>query len=423
MRIYTRIVMDMATGAIEEADFYEHAGPIALCGGGKGDAPEAPDYTALAQLQGQSALDAARIGTKANRVDQYTPYGNLIYTQGGGAPVFNQAGYDAALKKFQDAENAGTQSVGGFDPYLNYGATGYTGASTGGSAQAPKQADYWMTQGDPDRWSSQIQLSPTGQQLLDYSNAAALGLGEQTGRALGRVDDTLSQPFDYGSVQQLSDAAYGAQTARLDPYWAQQEGSYDQKLANQGITLGSEAYDNAMRVFNQGRNDAYSRARLDADALMPQTFQLASSLRNQPLNELNALRTGSQVTNPNFTTAPQQQTTPGVNYLGAGQAQYGADMAAYNAQVGQGNSLMGGLFGLGSAALMSPAGTFSWLSDRRLKSNIERIGTHPLGIGLYAYDIFGARDVGVMADEVLAVKPEAVSRHPSGYLMVNYGRL
>lgn len=62
-------------------------------------------------------------------------------------------------------------------------------------------------------------------------------------------------------------------------------------------------------------------------------------------------------------------------------------------------------------------------SDRRLKSNIVRIGTHPLGIGIYEYEIFGRPDIGVMAQEVLEVKPEAVLTHPDGYLMVHYGRL
>ncbi len=62
-------------------------------------------------------------------------------------------------------------------------------------------------------------------------------------------------------------------------------------------------------------------------------------------------------------------------------------------------------------------------SDRRLKSNIVRIGTHPLGIGLYEYDLDGMRQRGVMADEVRAVKPSAVHRHASGYDMVDYGQL
>lgn len=62
-------------------------------------------------------------------------------------------------------------------------------------------------------------------------------------------------------------------------------------------------------------------------------------------------------------------------------------------------------------------------SDRRLKSNIKRIGTHKLGIGLYEYIIFGRKETGVMADEVLAVKPEAVILDKSGYYKVCYDML
>jgi hypothetical protein len=63
------------------------------------------------------------------------------------------------------------------------------------------------------------------------------------------------------------------------------------------------------------------------------------------------------------------------------------------------------------------------MSDQRLKSHIERVGTHPLGIGIYEYDIFDRRERGVMAQEVLTVKPDAVAMHPSGYLMVDYAAI
>ena len=277
---------------LPERAFNRVGGRMTYEGGGKGKAPKAPDYAAAARETSEGNLEAARVASKANRVDQYTPYGNINYTPGLG--------------------------------------------------------------GDPDRWRSDISLSPTGQQLLDYSNNAALGLGEQTGQALGRVDQTLSQPFDYGSVGELSDAAYQANTARLDPEWQAREGQFNQQMANQGITAGGEAYNNASRQFGQQRNDAYSQARKDAFALMPQTYQLSNALRSQPLNELNALRTGSQVQNPQFSPVPQQQATPGANMLGAAQSQYGADMQAYNAQQAGQNSFMSGLFGLGAGALGSP---------------------------------------------------------------------
>jgi hypothetical protein len=70
-------------------------------------------------------------------------------------------------------------------------------------------------------------------------------------------------------------------------------------------------------------------------------------------------------------------------------------------------------------------------SDRSAKHNLQRIGTHPLGIGLYLFDYkpeyqdecgYG-RQFGVMADEVERVLPEAVSLHPRGHKMVSYALL
>jgi hypothetical protein len=98
------------------------------------------------------------------------------------------------------------------------------------------------------------------------------------------------------------------------------------------------------------------------------------------------------------------------------------DANAYNQQVAQENAQTAGLYSLGSAALQYGPAMFA-ASDRRLKSNIVRIGTHPIGIGIYEYDIFGGRQIGVMAQELMEVMPEAVHQHPAGFLMVDYGRL
>ena len=67
-------------------------------------------------------------------------------------------------------------------------------------------------------------------------------------------------------------------------------------------------------------------------------------------------------------------------------------------------------------------------SDRRLKDNIVRIDTHPLGFGLYLFDFkpehkdrWGTdRQFGVLADEVEAVVPRAVRMHIDGYKRVDY---
>jgi hypothetical protein len=70
-------------------------------------------------------------------------------------------------------------------------------------------------------------------------------------------------------------------------------------------------------------------------------------------------------------------------------------------------------------------------SERAVKENIVRIGTHPAGFGLYLFNYkpvcreaagFG-RQFGVMADEVEVVLPQAVVMHPHGYKMVDYALL
>ena len=139
----------------------------------------------------------------------------------------------------------------------------------------------------------------------------------------------------------------------------------------------------------------------------------------------------SQIQNPQFqgytgANVGAAPTLQGAQLQGQ-QAQdlYGQQMAARNANVAALGQVVGAGVGLAAAPMTgggSLAGNF-FKSDIRLKSNIVRIGDHPLGIGVYEYDIDGHRDWGVMAQEVLEVKPEAVLQHPDGYLMVNYGAL
>ena len=103
-----------------------------------------------------------------------------------------------------------------------------------------------------------------------------------------------------------------------------------------------------MRSFNQGKNDAYGQARLNAIQTAPQTLQMATALRNQPLNELNSLRTGAQVTNPTFTDYAKQGTTQGADMLGATTAGYNAQLGATNANNAFANGLLGAAGSVGS---------------------------------------------------------------------------
>lgn len=82
-------------------------------------------------------------------------------------------------------------------------------------------------------------------------------------------------------------------------------------------------------------------------------------------------------------------------------------------------------WGTASNIMGSAAPFVMALSDRRLKTDVEKLGERPDGLGVYAFRYLWSpvRHIGVMAQEVLGVKPEAVVHLPGGYMAVNYGAL
>lgn len=272
---------------------------------GKQSAPAAPNYTNLAQQQAELSQAAARQATTANRVNQTTPFGSLNY------------------------------SITGKDQYGN------------------------------DIWSANQQLSPEQQKLLDYQNQTSLGLGQLQGGQLDYVRQMLAKPFDTSQLpaNQINpgQTAQDALMARLEPSFNKRQSALETQLANQGIGRGTEAWNNAMGEMNQSRNDAYTQAALQGMNIGQQARQQAlqeqMGLRQLPMQELNALRAGSQVQMPNYINAPQQATVQGPDLMGAAQNQYQAQLAATNAQNQGTSNFMGGLMGLGGAYVGSPSGS------------------------------------------------------------------
>lgn len=181
---------------------------------------------------------------------------------------------------------------------------------------------------------------------------------------------------------------------------------FSQGLASAGLGNAAQGQQFAQGQANAGLNNQ------SRDAIIAELMQQ----QNAPLNALSALRSGSQVAQPNFPGAPQTQVA-GTNVAGNIYNSAGLAQGNYAAQMAQQNSLMGGLASLGSAAIFS--------SDRRLKHNIERIGTHKTGVGLYKYQYRGEVPVmiGVMADEVERVMPAAVVTMSNGFKAVNYSMI
>lgn len=329
-------------------------------------APAAPDYTGAANATAQGNLQAAQAAAAANRVNQITPYGSLTYSESG-----------------QDS------------------------------------------QGNP-MWTATQALSPDQQKLLDYQNKTSMGLGSIQDQGLGYVQNMLDKPFDTSRLpQEQINAGQTAQDAimsRLNPSFDRRQSQLETQLANQGIARGTEAFTNAQTDLNQARNDAYTQAALQGMGIGQQArqqgLQEQAFLRNEPLNTLNAVRTGAQVQGPSFVNAPQQATTQGADLLGATNAGYQAQLNTANAQNAGSSNVMNGLMQLGTGYM-----TGGLFSDRRLKTNIKHIGKTAGGLNVYSYDyVWGEPSIGVMADEVEHI-PGAVMTHPSGYKMVDYSKV
>lgn len=261
-------------------------------------APPPPDYSSAAVATAAGNLAASRQATAANRVNQVTPYGNLTYTK------------------------VGT--------------------------------------GD-DGWTATQSLNAPQQKMLDQQNKTSLGLAGLADRGLGYVNDALSKNITMGDLpeSQVNPGQTGqdALMARFQPQMEQSRKALDAQLANQGIMQGSEAYNNAQRTQGQSENDLRSQAALNGIAVgqnaQNQQFQLRSQIQNQPLNMLNAVRSGSQVSAPSFVNTPQQQTTQGPDMMAAAQGQNQYNMGLYNSQVGSNNATTGMLGGLASAGIMA----------------------------------------------------------------------
>lgn len=248
------------------------------------------------------------------------------------------------------------------------------------------------------------ELTPLGQQRQDQENRIIANLGGIAESGLGRVDQAFSSPMQYGDIGQLQDAAQSSIMARLTPQFQQDEEALRSRLANQGLQAGSQAYDNAYRQFNNQKNDAYSQAALQAIGLQPQLLQQSLAIRNQPLNEINALRTGSQVTLPQFQQF--QGANVGAAPIYQGTVQGGQDaLSQYNSKMAYQSALINGLMQAGGTG----AG-LAMASDRRVKEGVRLIGYAFDGTPLYAFRYIGSpvTQVGVMAQDVEMTHPEAV---------------
>lgn len=225
--------------------------------------------------------------------------------------------------------------------------------------------------------------SVAGHDVPTYGQTSSLSpllqslLGTQEGAAGNAAANINTGPLNFGSLpavqdptllnQNTSNALYNQATSRLDPQWQTNDRQLQDRLASQGIPLGSEAYDHAMQDFNLAKNDAYTSAQNSAtqygvqDASTLSQNQIAArnqgineqvTGQNQPLSVLAQLLSGINSTGglaPNASSTPANIQSPDV--FAAYNLQANQQQNNYNSQLQAYNSMLGGLGSLGGNAL------------------------------------------------------------------------
>jgi hypothetical protein len=239
--------------------------------------------------------------------------------------------------------------------------TGQTSSPYSGSTNPYIQAAQATTMGNLYGAQAATQANRINQNTpygsLNYTQGV-----DQYGNPTWTANQQLSQPLQdltntslQGLQQSLQNPMYGinpgqtyssAIMQRLQPQMAQQKEMQDAALANQGIVPGTQAYDNAMRTFNQQQNDLLTSAQIQG----MNTGLQAQQLQNQQAANIKALG------NPNYVNPYTQAAVAGPDYLGAYTTSRAADIAQQNAQNAKAANLQNGLFGLGSSAILGAGG-------------------------------------------------------------------
>lgn len=272
--------------------------------------PVSPNYSAGAVAQGAANAQAAHQTDVASRVNQNTPFGSQAWS---------------------------------YDP------------RTGG-------------------WTSNISLSPEQQQLLDAQNKQSLALSGAATKLAGGINTT---PFSLGGVPKMASlndfgtyktSAYNDIMSRQRQEFGQQDDELRQRLINQGLSPGSEAWNRAYQPLSQSRVDASTQADLTSNTLGQQWVDAANKAhemgvqdyitsRQEPLQELNALRQGSQVTTPQFSQYQGTNVQPMPIQQGQ-QLQGNYNLGQYGTTVAKSNNNLNGWLGLGGDILGS-----DWFSN------------------------------------------------------------
>jgi Chaperone of endosialidase len=323
---------------------------------GKSSGPRPPDPQQTAAAQTGTNIGTAIANSQMGMVNQVTPDGTLTYSQSG-------------TYEYKD-------------PY------------TGKVYNLPKT-------------TATTSLSEMGTQIKGQNDQTQLNMAQTGNQQSAFLKDYLGTPWNPDTAE-IEGRLMELGSQRLDPRFAREEDQMRTRLANQGVTAGSEAWNREMGQLGETKNDAYNNLMLQGRG---QAFNELGAIRNQPINEISALLNGSQVASPNVSMfQPQGAATTDV--AGLINNNYNQQQQQWQQKQAGQQALLGGLFSAGSSLLMS---------DARLKEDIRRVGQTDAGLPIYTYRYKGypAYHMGVMAQEAELTFPQAV-HEVGGFKAVDY---
>ena len=202
---------------------------------GKKSTPSAPDPVATANAQASANKEAVTESARVNQIGTWGPQGRTYYTGEIGSPERTQvtelAPEQQALydQQMQLGQSLGTTAQGKAEQISNQGAFSYGGMPSAGT-------------------TSRIAFNPdtTTRYAIETGNVPALQQVDMNALAAAPWQGDRSAQID-----SLEAATYDRAYNRMLPEINRQRDALTASLANQGIAIGSEAYNAEMNRFDQ----------------------------------------------------------------------------------------------------------------------------------------------------------------------------
>lgn len=344
--------------------------------------PPVPDYAGAAVAQGAANVDAARASAKLGNPNIYGPLGSQTVSYGTTNKKIDQAGFDEAMQAWNwnnqegAAPNIANFTSPDFDiPTITQTLTPDAQATLNAQQGVERSLAELGQQGvgqaktilgtpfNPNLpgidTSIAESVSPVNQATYNARKAQGSIVGPNLQQGIDTPIPVNQSAFTAGSAQRsvagpnlqqgidtsgiaampVNAGMTGQQAimSRLQPQLTQNENATRQRLANQGLVTGGEAYENEMRTMGQNRNDLELQAAaqgINLDAMMNQQGFGQAQARGQFGNEAQLNQFQSALQNAGMGNTALQQDYQ--NQLAGQSAQNAAIAQNYNQQLGRG---------------------------------------------------------------------------------------